>query len=313
MSKSIAVFGGNGFLGRKICEVGINRGYNITSYSRSGQPPNLHPHKQNQPPSWTSQVSWQKCDIFYPSQSITPAQLSQFDTIIHSIGILFEDASYKKLMNSNFGFLQDVQKLANRALGAGGLNPMQKDKVNLSYEAVQRDSAVLIADEYIKARMDAIKEKKKKKSKEKEVEGNAAVEDDLRTVVGNYVYISADKNPPIVPQRYIITKREAEFELSNKPHLRSILMRPGIMYEEKSGYSSQDSDDSVTNRDVLVKGLQLGYSLKNAVLGNQFLSGLVRPVVSTTQVANAIFDKLEDEEFKGGVVPVEEIEQKTTF
>lgn len=294
MSKSIAVFGGNGFLGRKICEVGINRGYNIISYSRSGQPPKLTTTQQQ--PSWVSQVSWQKCDIFHPHQSISATQLSQFDTIIHSIGILFEDASYKKLMNSNFGILQDVQRLANRAMGS---NPMQRDKVNLTYEAIQRDSAVLIADEYINARLNAVKK-----------ENSNSESNDLNKVVGNYVYISADQNPPIVPQRYIITKREAEFEISNKPHLRSILMRPGIMYEAGS---SSENDGGVTNRDVLVKGLKLGVDLKNAILGHQFLSNVVRPVVSTTQVANTIFDKLEDDQFKGGVVPVEEIEQESNF
>ncbi|KAI5970724.1 hypothetical protein CANMA_000143 [Candida margitis] len=302
MSKSIAVFGGNGFLGRKICEVGINRGYNITSYSRSGQPPKLH---TQQPPSWIKQVSWQKCDIFHPHQSISPAQLSQFDTIIHSIGILFEDASYKKSMNSNFGILQDVQRLANRAMGS---NPMQKDKSNQSYEAIQRDSAVLIADEYINARVDALK-KTKNSDSASTTTGND--DKDLNSVVGNYVYISADQNPPIVPQRYIITKREAEFELSNKPHLRSILMRPGIMYEED--HFPQHDNTGVTNRDVLVKGLKLGVNLKNTVLGQHFLSNVIRPVVSTTQVANAIFDKLEDDEFRGGVVPVEEIEQEPNF
>ena len=32
MVKSIAVFGGNGFLGRKICEVGVRRGYDVASF-----------------------------------------------------------------------------------------------------------------------------------------------------------------------------------------------------------------------------------------------------------------------------------------
>lgn len=307
MSKSVAVFGGNGFLGRKICEVGINRGYNITSYSRSGQPPKLNVPASRQPP-WIKQVSWQRCDIFNPEQSISPTQLSQFDTIVHSIGILFEDASYKKLMNSNFGFLQDIQKLANRAV-LGSSNPMQKDKANLTYEAIQRDSAVLIADEYINARLDALKKEKESNENSVGTAGTAGDHKESNSVVGNYVYVSADQNPPIVPQRYIITKREAEFELSNKPHLRSILMRPGIMYEEHG----KSTNEPTTNRDVLVKGLKLGVNLKNAILGNQFLNGVVRPVVSTTQVANAIFDKLEDELFKGGVVPVEEIEQEPNF
>ncbi|KAI5960737.1 uncharacterized protein KGF55_004307 [Candida pseudojiufengensis] len=286
-SKTIAVFGGNGFLGRKICEIGIKRGYEVTSYSRSGKPPqailpNQDQNSNQNQPDWVSKVNWSKVDIFQPQE--IKSQLGQFNTIVHSIGMLFEDISYKKAANSasslsNFG---DITRFINSIMGS---NPMQKDKKNMSYEAVQRDSALSIAEEYIQARKDTIP--------------RSNAEDEP---IGNYVYISADKAPPIIPERYIKTKREAEFELSKKLYLRSILMRPGAMYDETHNLGT-------TKRDVILKSLKIGVDLKNSLLGQNFLSNLVRPVVSTTQVAEALYDKLEDPGFSG-VVPVEFIEKE---
>lgn len=258
LQKSIAIFGGNGFLGRKICEVGVELGYKVGAFSRSG----LAPASVNG--KWVDQVSWNKADIF--DAKTYEDQLKEYDTVVHSIGLLFENQSYKKSMNSNFSFLQDIQRLANTVKGG---NPMEKNEFN-TYGAIQRDSAVLLADTLLK---DHDK--------------------------GNYVYISADQALPIVPEEYITTKREAEFELSCKPNLRTIIMRPGFMY---------DDSDKHTNRDLLKNLLTLGYSTKELVLGDKigFLNKLVRPPVSTEKVAWTIYEKLQDEEFKG-IVSLDEI------
>ena len=116
MVKSIAVFGGNGFLGRKICEVGVRRGYDVASFSRHGEPPEAVVHQP-----WVAKVNWEQADIFQPLTY--QDKLKNYSTIVHSIGILFENQSYKKAMNSNFNFLSDIQNLANNIMGS---NPMQK-------------------------------------------------------------------------------------------------------------------------------------------------------------------------------------------
>lgn len=258
LQKSIAVFGGNGFLGRKICEVGVELGYKVGAFSRSGVAPSSAKGK------WVEQVSWNSANIF--DSKTYEEQLKEYDTVVHSIGILFENQSYKKSMNSNFDFLQDIQRLANTVKGG---NPMDKNDYN-TYGAIQRDSAVLLADSFLK------------------------VHDK-----GNYVYISADQAIPIVPEEYITTKREAEFELSYKPNLRTIVMRPGFMY---------DDSESHTNRDFLKSLLNLGYSTKELVIGDkiEFFNRLIRPPVSTEKVAWTIYEKLQDETFKG-VVGLDEI------
>lgn len=252
--KSIGVFGGNGFLGRKICEVGVKRGYEVTAFSRSGKPATPVADKE-----WASKVKWEKADIFNPESY--QDKLSHLDTVVHSIGTLFENQAYKASFNSNFNFLNDIKQLANFAKGA---NPMKKDYYR-TYEAIQRDSAVILADAFLK-------EQKNDPS---------------------FVYISADKQIPFIPSGYITTKREAEFELRNKKGLRSIIMRPNFMYEEEAG--------KFNKRDILKDFLNFGYLSKNAVFGNhlEFLNNLIRPSVSTERVSETIFEKVEDKNFSG--------------
>lgn len=258
MTKSIAIFGGAGFLGRKICETGVNLGWSVTSISRSGTPPNSQP--------WTKKVAWEKGDILLPPSY--EDKIKSKTAVVHSIGLLFEGLDYKSRINTNFNFLNDLKGLSNQVKGP---NPMEKS-YEKSYEALQRDSAVLLADAYIK-------------NLEKPV----------------FVYISADGKPPVVPDGYLTTKREAEFELSCKS-LRGIFMRPSFMF---------DKDEHGTGRDVLKGVVNLAHGVKSTVLGDSvsYINKLVRPAVSTDQVARAVFEKIEDETFSG-VVTLEELQKK---
>ncbi|KAL6675873.1 hypothetical protein ACI3L0_003557 [Candidozyma auris] len=265
MSQSIAVFGGNGFLGRKICEVGVRMGWSVTSLSRSGNPPKPTSHSDHQ---WISSVNWQAADLFNPDTY--KEHVANKNAVVHSVGILFENSDYKKAINSNFSFLNDFSRLASMLKGP---NPLTKNH-NSTYEAIQRDTAVMLADTYIE--------------NSKEVENPS------------YVYISAEMKPPIVPEGYLTTKREAEFELSCKPGLRSIFLRPGIMYDE--------SAPLVEKRKLFSKFLSLGYSVKEGVLGDKIpvFNELIRPPVSTEQVAIMLYRKLEDPE-ANGVVSLDDI------
>ncbi|ODV81272.1 NAD(P)-binding protein [Suhomyces tanzawaensis NRRL Y-17324] len=264
--KSIAVFGGNGFLGRKICEVGVRLGYNVTAFSRSGKPPS------NLPPinvPWINKVKWEAADLLDPSSY--SSKLSQYDSVVHSVGMLFENQSYKKVANSNFNALRDAQNLANSLKGS---NPMAKDS-KLTFEAIQRDSAVLLADAFLEAKGPGLEPA--------------------------FVYISASQKPPFVPERYLTTKREAEFELACKEGLRVIAMRCSFMTEEHSGPNP---------RSVLGGLVLLGHSVKQNTIGDSlsYVNNLIRPPVSTEQVARTLYEKLESG--YSGIVRDEEIAKK---
>lgn len=132
---SIAVFGGNGFLGRKICEYGIKNGYQVTSFSKSGIPPLV----TNE---WLNKVKWESANVFEDASYKT--KLSQFDTVFHSMGKIFHDESYKTNLN---GSRIDLKFLKNVIMGA---NPMNKTTYN-SMEAVNKLSALKLANACLKA------------------------------------------------------------------------------------------------------------------------------------------------------------------
>lgn len=271
LSRTIAVFGGNGFLGRKICETGVQLGYNVISFSRSGEPP-----KEVASKTWVKNVQWEKSNLMDPSTY--KAKLKNVDTVVHSVGLLFENQSYKKSLNSNFSSLTDFTNFLK------GSNPMAKDEGN-SIEAIQRDSAVLLGDAFLEAHETEGKTKKKKAR---------ATTDESK--LPTYVYISAETKPPTVPDTYLTSKREAEFELSCKPGLRTIILRPGFMYEV-------GHEGSPNARDVLANFMKLGYSVKEGVLGDkvEFINNIVKPAVSTDKVAFKLYEKVEEEAFKGVV------------
>lgn len=273
MSKSIAVFGGNGFLGRKICEVGVKLGWNVTSFLRSGAAPISA--------AWALKVNWEAANILEPKTY--QDKLPQYDAVVHSIGIMFENQSYKKSINSNFSALNDFQSLMNNLKGS---NPMEKNPLQ-TYESVQRDSAVMLAEAFIDAKKSDVE------SKEPEVKPS-------------YVYVSADRLYPGIPSGYLTTKREAEFELSCKKDLRAVLLRPGIMFEDHQGPN--------TPRDVITGLLKLGYNAKKLTIGNSLpiLNDLVRPPVSTEKVALKLYEKLGDPYFNG-VVSLDEINSSRVF
>ena len=55
----LVVFGGNGFVGTRVCEEALNTGLAVVSISRSGAPKATS--------HWTSQVDWLNVSILTPS------------------------------------------------------------------------------------------------------------------------------------------------------------------------------------------------------------------------------------------------------
>ncbi|TIB68867.1 hypothetical protein E3Q18_03641 [Wallemia mellicola] len=117
--------------------------------------------------------------------------IKQSDAVVHTIGILLE-SDYKN------GPLD-----ALKGLIAGRENP--NPLTGGLYERLNRDAAIRVADVYKNTR--------------------TTQEDNP------FVYISAaDIFRPLIPSRYISTKREAEEYLKRLDGIRDISLRPGLMY-----------------------------------------------------------------------------------
>jgi NAD(P)-dependent dehydrogenase (short-subunit alcohol dehydrogenase family) len=194
----VLVLGGTGFLGRKICLEALNAGYSVTSVSRKGIE-GLKSHDSINP-SWISQIQWKSGDIFNPKTF--HEDLKSADAVVHTVGTAFGDQQYKNLLikPSISGLFQfGSSQLAERFRGS---NPM---KVEDEFDRVNCKSAVLAAKEYI-----SVSEPPSRKS---------------------FIYISSENWNPLLSPRYVESKRQAESGLSSIADLRTVFVRPGLIYD----------------------------------------------------------------------------------
>lgn len=247
-TKKIVVIGGTGFLGRQICLAGLNSGYKVTAISRSGVP-DLNDNVL--PLSTLSQIKWAKGDVFDPTTYTS--ELEDADAVIHSMGTIFNDSGYKSSLNSQSSVCDFARKLPSLVSSAlKGANPLEKS----NFDRLNRDSAIILAKEFSKV------------SKERQLP---------------FVYISAHDWNPLVDPRYISSKREAEFALSNISNLRSVFLRPGLMFDKKSDFSHP--------RNLLGAGLDLGRTV---------CKELPKPLTTET-VASAAIEAIQDDTIEGVV------------
>ncbi len=293
LGKKLVVFGGNGFLGRRICEAGVKRGMQVISVSTSGKMPDSAIEADKE---WMKEVNWSRGDVFRPENYVD--LIKDASGIAHSIGILFENQNYKKVVRSTgdmFGLIESffVQPDGNpmkrhppkSAQAKRETEPknkkdakikkeeedeMQEDEepiMDLTYDRMNKQSALVLAQTLAEC------------NKQKPA----------------FVYISADRGFPGVPSGYIESKRQAEYELYQlQPAIRPILMRPGFMYDERL-------TNNGTFRNAMKEALTLGSAVNKSVFRNAF-DGLVRPPISAQTVANWAVEKVLDGKFHGPVL-----------
>lgn len=117
-----------------------------------------------------------------------------------------------------------------------------------------------------------------------------------------FVYISAAAGAPMLPARYITTKREAEATISSSlPELRSIFMRPGFMYDSSRKFTLPIALGGFVASEV------------NTILGNKlgFLGAAAEKPLKVDVVGEAVVEALEDESTRGPV-GTKQIEQLAT-
>ncbi|KAI9837768.1 MAG: hypothetical protein M1819_006702 [Sarea resinae] len=275
--KRIVVCGGNGFLGTRICKSAVGRGWAVTAISRSGEPTWSSVTSSAEAPKWSKDVEWRAADILQPSTYAS--LLEDADAVVHSMGILLE-ADYKGVLQGKEPVWKGLQRAFSATKAGGSTNPLdrkagegvepgEKDG-QITYELMNRDSAITLA-----------REASSKK-------------------VPTFLYISAAAGAPILPARYITTKREAESAIATSfPAMRSIFIRPGFLFDSSRGFTIP----------IAAAGF-LG-SAFNSLTGGRLTAlmgaGGTKPLKADV-VGEAVVEALGDETVKG---PVEttEIEQ----
>lgn len=196
------------------------------------------------------------------------------------MGILLE-ADYKGVLQGKEPLVAGLQR-AFSSTKKGTANPLEKGNSSfepleaggqITYEVMNRDSAILLAKEASEA--------------------NAT----------SFCYVSAAGGAPVLPKRYIDTKRAAESSIAlNFPAMRSIFVRPGMLF-----------DSSRTFTLPLAAATWMG-AMANSVTGGA-LSGLmgaggVKPLKADV-VAEAIVEALAEDDVKGPV-EIKQIEELAT-
>ncbi|GKZ36238.1 hypothetical protein AbraIFM66950_007235 [Aspergillus brasiliensis] len=277
-AKRVVVAGGNGFLGSRICKSAVARGWDVTSLSRSGEPRWDTVTGSTSRPSWASSVEWAKADMLKP-ETYKPF-LNGATAVVHSMGILLE-ADYKGVVQGREPIISGLQK-AFAASRPGSQDPLQRREGEplqvkerngqFTYELMNRDSAIALAQET------------------------------LNEHVPTFLYISAASGAPILPSRYITTKREAESIIAAKlPELRSVFVRAPFMYDESRKFTLPIALGGFVGSQV------------NALLGNRldFLGSMVTKPFQVDIVGEAVMEALDDDSVQGAL-GVEKIEALAT-
>jgi hypothetical protein len=198
------------------------------------------------------------------------------------MGILLE-ADYKGVISGQESPITGLRK-AFAPVKNRGVNPLEvKDgedikpsdpKDQFSYEVMNRDSAIMLARQ-------------------------AAGEN-----VSAFVYISAAAGAPILPGRYITTKRDAESAIaSNFPRMRGVFFRPPFLYDVSRKFT------------VPLAAAAGAGTIFNTVTGGIFSgfigAGGVKPLRADV-VAEAVVEALSDEKVQGPIelAEIEELANK---
>ena len=121
--------------------------------------------------------------------------------------------------------------------------------------------------------------------------------------VSTFAYISAAAGAPILPKRYITTKREAESTIASQfPSMRSIFIRPSFLY---------DSSRSFTMPIAALGGVA---STVNSFLGGRLTwlmgAGVIKPLKADV-VGEAVVEALAEPDLSGPI-EVPDIENLAT-
>lgn len=195
------------------------------------------------------------------------------------MGILLE-ADYKAVVSGRESPIASLQRAFSPRHTPNPLEPESTLTSNpptspsqLTYENMNRDSAILLAKESSKLK------------------------------VPTFGYISAAAGAPILPSRYITTKREAEDIISREfPEMRTIFFRPAFMYDSSRAFT-----------------VPLAAATTASSVAAKFMPGFVRDFMGSAalkplqadMVAEAVVEGLSEEGVRGAV-EVADLEELAT-
>lgn len=102
---SLLVLGGNGFVGRAVCKAALNKGWTVTSISRSGAPEKITGQLQD--------VKWMKGSAL-ETEKLVPV-VKENAVIVNCIGTLVETGPHRTYEALNYGSMASCIKAVKEA------------------------------------------------------------------------------------------------------------------------------------------------------------------------------------------------------
>ncbi|EGD96474.1 hypothetical protein TESG_03916 [Trichophyton tonsurans CBS 112818] len=257
VAKRIVVAGGSGFLGARICQSAVARGWEVVSLSRHGEPKWDTVSPSGQAPRWAQKVEWAKADLLDPSSY--REHLKNASAVVHSMGIILE-ADYKGILQGKESPITGIQKMVGSFAGV----TTGPGKSQMTYRTMNTESAISLA----------------KKTTEENIP--------------TFVYISASSGAPVIPQGYILSKREAESSIMSMfPNLRGIFVRPTFMYD-----SSRRLSLPIAVGGMIASEVNLLTGGKLSALGS-----MAEKPLKVSVVGEAVVESIDDGDVDGVVSP----------
>lgn len=257
IAKKLLVVGGSGFLGSNICRLAVHKGWETVSLSRRGEPASFNQYGK---PDWAEKVQWASGNSLEPETY--KDVLDGVTDVVHSVGILMEN-DYKSVAQAQT-VCEAASAVPRLVLGmkdyGNPLDPNLKDNPRPTYEMMNRDTAMTIADQV--AKLPSIR---------------------------SFTYISASDVFPLIDPRYITTKREAERYLFTHDEFKTIVLRPGFMYNVQ-----RPSAVPIAGALQFVNAVTSPFKKGIASLPGGKL--ITTPPLQTEQVARAVINSIELEE-----------------
>lgn len=262
-------------------------------YSRHGEPAWGTVTLSSHAPRWAKSVEWAKADILKPA-TYKPF-LKDASAVVHSMGILLE-ADYKGIVQGRESVISGLQKLFATSR-PGSQNPLQRQEGEeltafsggqLTYELMNRDSG------WFGTRFSIFYRVIINYANVFTATAVALAQEAVYENVPTFAFISAAAGAPVVPERYVTSKRDAEALISsNLPDLRSIFIRPTFMYDSSRKLTLPIALGGIVGSEV------------NALLGGRlsFLGMMTAKPLNVNIVSEAVVEAIGDDNVQGVVGP----------
>ncbi|CAD6565326.1 MAG: hypothetical protein CYPHOPRED_005370 [Cyphobasidiales sp. Tagirdzhanova-0007] len=269
--------------GSSICKAFVERGWAVISLSRNGEP--SYPSRTK--PAWAEKVEWIRGSAF--DDAALRSLMPSVTAVVHTLGILLE-TDYKSggLSSLALGVAKGLQE--NYQSYRRHANPLavQTDspaRTEGAYEKINRDSAEAVLRAYLA-------------TKPTHLAALGGIKAAQRA--SPFVYISAeDTFRPFVPERYILTKREAENRIQRLSETaRSMLQASHEGHDENNDFESIDTPQRLV-RPIFIRPsiiynprVRPGSAIPATVLGLSSRMQSLMPAPLQASTAASIFSAL---------------------